>query len=323
MAEAMPIDPVLTFLVGAERSGTTLCRLMLDCHPLIAFQHEFELAVELVGDDGSWPKIEEFWDFLSRYRVANKEYEVDRSLDYPSLIRSFLEQKRRSSGNKPKLGATVHHHFDRVLHIWPDAKFIHMYRDGRDVGRSAIGMGWAGNLWNGVDRWIEAENLWKEKMLRLVPPERRIDLRYEDLVTHPERELRRISDFIGVPYDGAMLDYPNSARGKTYEKVDPKLAQQWKKKLSQREVQLAEAKIADMLIERGYELSGYPRLQLSEPEKLWLRAQNRYAQTAFRAKALGFRLWAEAAVARRVGSKKWRDDVEERVNDHINEYVIR
>lgn len=43
------------FLVGAERSGTTVLRLMLDHHPQIAFNNEFEYAVDLVSDEGKWP----------------------------------------------------------------------------------------------------------------------------------------------------------------------------------------------------------------------------------------------------------------------------
>ena len=43
------------FLVGAERSGTTLMRLMLDSHPDVAFGEEFEFAVTHIGADGTFP----------------------------------------------------------------------------------------------------------------------------------------------------------------------------------------------------------------------------------------------------------------------------
>ena len=49
---------------------------------------------------------------------------------------------------------------DRLTRIWPDARFIHLVRDPRDVARSVIPMGWAGNTWVGVERWMEAERLW-------------------------------------------------------------------------------------------------------------------------------------------------------------------
>lgn len=45
------------FLIGAERSGTTLCRLMPDHHPAICWLGEFDYAIERVGDDGAVPSI--------------------------------------------------------------------------------------------------------------------------------------------------------------------------------------------------------------------------------------------------------------------------
>src|SRR6185369_10561789 len=96
-------------------------------------------------------------------------FTVDRSLSYPQLIDSFLQQQRARS-NKPLVGATVHRHFDRLLRIWPVARFVHLVRDGRDVARSVIEMGWAGNLWTGCDRWIDAEQLWA-KFSQMLPPD--------------------------------------------------------------------------------------------------------------------------------------------------------
>ena len=52
--EQVPLrDPV--FLVGSERSGTTLLRLMLDHHPAIAFDKEADYMVTMVSDAGVLP----------------------------------------------------------------------------------------------------------------------------------------------------------------------------------------------------------------------------------------------------------------------------
>ncbi|MEL7520985.1 MAG: sulfotransferase, partial [Cyanobacteria bacterium J06553_1] len=45
------------FLVGAERSGTTLLRIMLDHHPQQAWCHEFEYAVDLLDESGGFPPL--------------------------------------------------------------------------------------------------------------------------------------------------------------------------------------------------------------------------------------------------------------------------
>ena len=93
------------FLVSAERSGSTLLRLMLDHHPEIAFEHEFDLAVALVSDDGDYPAINVFLNWLETARGF--DYAIDASLGYPALVNSFLRQKWSASGFKPWIGATV------------------------------------------------------------------------------------------------------------------------------------------------------------------------------------------------------------------------
>ncbi|MCK6545086.1 sulfotransferase [Myxococcota bacterium] len=305
------------FLVGAERSGTTLFRLMLDNHPELAFQHEFELAVDELPEEGGWPDLYAFHEYLRTYRFASFTYEIDKTLDYPSLIYSMLEQKRTRSG-KPLLGATIHRHFDRILRLWPNATFIKLLRDGRDVARSNIGMGWAGNVWFGVERWIQEENDWRE-MERIVSEDRRITVRYEELIANPVEQLTRVCKWIGIEYSPQMLEYMHTESGKNYKYPDPKLSYQWKKKLSEREIQLLESRIADMLVERGYELSGLPRITPSAAELAKLRVDNRIGKIRYRFDTLGPRLWAEDIVSRRVGPQTWRDKVVFKVNDVINQ----
>ena len=72
------------FLVGAERSGTTLLRLMLDHHPELAFRNEFEFAVDRVGEDGSFPDVRTYTEHLRLSRTfAMSGFAIDESLDYP------------------------------------------------------------------------------------------------------------------------------------------------------------------------------------------------------------------------------------------------
>src|SRR5262245_9167453 len=178
-------DPIAepVFLVGAERSGSTLLRLMLDHHPEIAFEHEFDLAVDMVSDDGGLPPVEIYHGWVKT--VRGMEYRVDHALTYLELVKDFLGQKRAASGGKKYVGATVHHHFDRLQFLWPRARFIHLVRDPRDVARSVVEMGWAGNVYHGVDWWTAAEACWDSLASRLSPGQF-LELRYEELVACPE-----------------------------------------------------------------------------------------------------------------------------------------
>ena len=117
---------------------------MLGHHPEIAWQNGFELSTDMVSDDGDWPNLETYYERLTTGRIfLSSDFTIDRALTYPELVRDFLEQRRSREG-KPRIGATVHRHFDRLLYLWPDAYFIHLIRDGRDVARSTIVMGCPG-----------------------------------------------------------------------------------------------------------------------------------------------------------------------------------
>lgn len=284
------------FLVGAERSGTTLLRLMLDSHPQLAWCSEFEFAVQRLPEEGGWPAMEDYHAWLPMIRVfRHTGFTVNPSLSYPELMNSFLHQCKDRAG-KEKVGATVHYDFHKLPRIWPDAKYIHILRDGRDVARSCIGMGWAGNVYTGADIWIEAEETWK-RLCATLPKERWTEVTYEELVRDAPSTLERLCAFIGLPYDPAMLAYQSRT---TYEAPDPKLIAQWKRKMSEREVQLVEARIAPMLVERGYELSGYPIIEVSTSEDRELRREDRRIRLRNAFKKYGVWLIGAGYVARRL-----------------------
>ena len=302
------------FIVGAERSGTTLLRLMLDGHGEIACHPEFEFVVDLMKDDGSTPPIEEYGRFLATNRIFQQSGRtIDRRLTYHELVDGFLEDRRRRTG-KRVVGATVHRCFDRLLHLWPDARFIHLVRDGRDVARSRIARGWGGNAWSTSRFWLEAEVLWDQLRGRL-PPERWRDVRYEELVCDPHAVLDETCRFLGVRWDGGMLDYTNRS---DYGPPDPRLCFQWKEKLDKREIQRAEARIGPMLENRRYALSGLPTIHVGLWMDRWLRAQNRIARYRASVRKFGLRLQLAETVSRRLGMSRWHDDVQRRIHAIAN-----
>ncbi|MGF1496679.1 MAG: sulfotransferase [Elainellaceae cyanobacterium] len=301
-------EPV--FLVGAERSGTTMLRLMLDHHPQIAWCNEFEYTVDWLGDDGSYPDLDFYYDQLAVHRIFQAtNFEIDAALSYPDLVNSFLHQ-RRDRASKPLIGATVHRNFHRLPYIWEDARFIHIHRDGRDVARSCVKMGWAGNVWKGADRWIRDESQWA-KFAPQIPGDRQLEVTYQDLVTDHEATLSRICDFIGVAYSDHMLDYVHAT---DYDLPNPRLIQQWRHKLGDRDIRLLEGRIGPMLVERGYELSGLPPLQCSPPLQFWLSLQSWWAHVSIRIERYGLPLFLSDYVTRRLNIKPWHRQIRQRLN---------
>ncbi|MGB3240581.1 MAG: sulfotransferase [Geitlerinemataceae cyanobacterium] len=296
-------EPIL--LVGAERSGTTMLRLMLSHHPEIAWCNEFEYSVDLISDTQEFPKLDRYYEWLETHRIFRKTgFKIDRTLDYPQLVNSFVCQKQEQT-EKSIVGATVHRDFDKLLKIWPDARFIHIIRDPRDVARSCIGMGWAGNVWTGVQRWLKAEQLWEQLALK-IPEERRIEVRYEALIAEPVQTLSRLCDFMGTSFDEAMLHYPETT---TFSYPDPKLIYQWRRKLSDYEIALVESQVDTLLEKRGYEPSGLPTLNVTPLIQQQLRLQDWWFRWQFRLKRYGLQLFVADYLARHLGIKSWEKNL--------------
>jgi hypothetical protein len=85
-----------------------------------------------------------------------------------------------------------------------------MLRDPRDVGRSSIGMGWAGNSYYGIDHWLFSEREWDEAAPDLRPTNV-MELRYEALFHDIDPELHRVCAFIGVPWKARQRHDRNAA----------------------------------------------------------------------------------------------------------------
>lgn len=305
------------FLIGAERSGTTVLRLMLNAHPLISWLNEFEYSVDMLTDDESWPDKDEYLLYLSTHRIFQAtNLIIDKSLNYPELIKSFLAQKQQRD-NKPIVGATCHRHYDRLLRIFPQARFIYLLRDPRDVARSNIGMGWAGNVWYGVNQWIEAEELW-EDVKRGLDKTSYIEIKYENLIADSKNVLTRLCRFLNVMYDEEMLSYPKNT---TYSLPDTTFIEQWKRKMTKKEIQLVEFKAENMMRLREYQIYSDVLKEPSSIERLFLFYQNRWFKIKFRMKLYGFWIVIADVIARRFNIKPLMRNVKMRFNRKTNMYL--
>jgi hypothetical protein len=311
-------EPV--FLVGTTRSGTTLLSLMLGHHPEIAFVGELEWVWDFAPlarepDMGAYCA----WLATHRHFLAHRLH-VGRSLGFDDLVRSFLAQMRAQADPEARrlhVGCQVHRHYARALETWPRARFIHIVRDGRDVCASWMKLGWLGNAYEGGLRWANAMEDWVRLRERL-RPERRIELRFEELILRPERELARLCSFIGTPYSESMLHYHDDT---TYGPVDPAQASKWRTQLGVRDVRLFETVAADRLLENGYALSGERPYRLGSWSRLLLRVDDKIRHHRARARVYGTRLWLADILARRLGAQSLRDRVRLALNDVENALI--
>jgi len=280
------------FVCGSLRSGSTLLHVMLNHHPSIKNPGEFDFLFDQVTEEGGFPEIHAYHEWLSSHRIfLSKSLVIDKSLDYQSLIESFVEQL---SVAESTLALNVHRGFDRIPFLFPNAKYIHLIRDPRDVARSSIGMGWAGNVFYGVDHWLQTEESWKVLQGKVLP-EQFFAIRFEDLILNPDSVLKDLCSFIGVPYSEKMFDYADKS---TYSKPDPSLVRQWETKLSIREIQHVELKAKGLMHDLGYDLSGHPLNSLSLIERIWLKVSNKLFKLQFSINRHGFGLYFKERFSR-------------------------
>lgn len=290
----------IVFICGALRSGTTLLRLMINHHPALANPGEMDFLFEPPLRLGA-PDMRAYARELSFNRVfAKLNLSVDPRLSYADLTRDFIRQLRTPGRI---LSINVHRNFDRIPAIFPQARYVHLLRDPRDVAKSSIGMGWAGNVFHGVDHWLESERAF-DRLAAATPVERIHTLTHEDLLRAPERELARLCAFFGVAYDPAMLSYPSHT---TYGPPDPGLIEQWRTTLTRAEVALIESKAGDMLAARGYARAVAAAPRPGPLRRLRLGVGNKIGRWRFLAKRNGALLTLADIMARRLAIPGLRD----------------
>ncbi|MEO1686277.1 MAG: sulfotransferase [Pseudomonadota bacterium] len=290
--------PPAVFLFGSLRSGTTLLRLMVDAHPDLANPGETDFLFDHLDLTQDPPRYD--LDALRFDRIFKaRDLHLPPGLDGLDLLADMIAQLSAPAPGRTSLN--IHRHPERVVAACPNARIVHLVRDPRDVARSSIGMGWAGTLFHGVGHWIETEKAWA-RAAAAFPEDQVLELRYEALVRDPEPELRRLCAFLGVEWNPGMLDFHETS---TYAPVDAKLAEQWRRKSSLREIRHVEARAAPLMERLGYALAGGPTEPPGLLERAALAVRNKTAIWRFGMDRLGARLfWAEK-LARFAGLKTW------------------
>lgn len=278
---------------GALRSGTTLLRLMLDGHPRLACPGETDFLFDHLIRDGDGGRYDP--EVMERDRIYRAH--MAKYADQPLSAHTPDGFIARIAGEDQIAVLMLHRHIDRVLDLYPDMRLIHMLRDPRDVARSSIGMGWAGNVYHGVDHWIDTERGWQAVRDRL-HPDQVLEIRYERLIQDTEAVLQQVCAFCGLSFDPQMLAYDAKS---TYSKPDTSLVEQWKRMQTPREIGLVECRIGALLTETGYAPSGHPAPPPGRLERLALAVQNRRAIWARRIERFGLLDPLVVAIANRLG----------------------
>ncbi len=212
--------PAAPFVVGVNRSGTTLLRLMLDAHPDLTIPPETHFVPEVIRlarrDGGTRVRMvrtmtrhPRWGDFGIDARDLRARVAHIKPAKAGPVVRAFYELYAESQG-KARWGDKTPRYMramPRIEKALPEARFIHIIRDGRDVALSQSERALDGanvTLTESATRWQKRIQTAREHAAELVNYR---EVRYEDLVTKPEETLRGICDYIDLPFEPVMLRY--------------------------------------------------------------------------------------------------------------------
>lgn len=276
----------LLFVCGALRSGTTLLHLLMDNHSKISNKGEVDFLFDFISD--SPPSVESYSKHLENDRIFllhNLVFPANVS-SYSDVLTDFIVQL---SSDSQILALNVHRNFEKIPEFFSTAKYLHLIRDPRDVAKSSVGMGWAGNVYYGVDHWINSEKSWLA-LRNQIAPDQFYEVYFEELIESPEQTLIGICSFLGIEFDKKMLNYDKSS---TYDKPDKKLMNQWLKRLTIQEIELVETKANDLMLNLGYELHTSPSAKLNWGYRIYLKLHNKFFRSIYAVKKYGFVLFIE------------------------------
>ncbi len=283
------------FVVGVPRSGTTLLAAMLaahsrlDCGPesrfFARYRHLGPRQRARILDPMEWPRPAV--DFIASLR--NQDHPISElfGLGLPQ-IGSFLAERQpsevamlealtvlhaRGAGKARWIEKTPRHLLmtEWLRRLWPEAFIVRIVRDPRDVALSLSGVPFGKESVVGNLVRIDADDRASAERIETDPLA--MTLRYEDLVTDPERELRRVCDFVGEDFEPAMLDSSASGAGVAGEHewwkasvsgpLHTSSVGRWREEMSADARRFAALHLAGYLRIHGYEGAREARAQLA------------------------------------------------------------
>ncbi|HMF16201.1 MAG TPA: sulfotransferase [Gemmataceae bacterium] len=275
------------FIIGCPRSGTTLLQRLMNAHPDLAITDEtfwipffFKKRIGLTPEAIVTPElIDRLFSYYKFYRmkIAAEElwklYDGEKELPYAHLV-SLIFDRYGEFWGKPLVGDKTPDYVRDIptLHqLWPEAKFVHLIRDGRDVCLSALQ--WsrkAARFESLFSTWakepIATAAAWWQWHVRRgredggnLGPCRYYEMRYESLVNQPAEECSRLCDFLGLPYAASMLRF-HEGRAGAEGSQDAKTAwlpitpglRDWRTQMPAKHIECFEAVAGPLLGELGY-----------------------------------------------------------------------
>ncbi|MCU5783493.1 sulfotransferase [Alcanivorax balearicus MACL04] len=279
------------FIVGAGRSGNTLLRKMICENTLTAIPPELPGLGNIVRlydrmrkcswEDFCFNIIEEFkfqcektpgvveeesrWDELGvRFSDIIERCKESESKSLASVVRAlYKEYMEKNMPGSTKYGDKTPwnaFHVGRIDRMFPNAKYIHLIRDGRASAlsyRESLNY----NYQDAVDRWIDANK--KIENFKAKRQDRFITIKYENLVSETDACLSVMVEFLEleetVPENRVNMNYGDMGakhhRNAESGKIMEGRKDAWRKRITKEEMLYSEKRMGRLLKSYGYDVS--------------------------------------------------------------------
>jgi hypothetical protein len=276
------------FIVGCARSGTTLLRDLLRSHPNLTFPNESHFIPAFYrgyGDPRDAREARRLAARILKHRWVARwglRLEADSFADCRSfrevLCRLYEAWARQE--NKPRWGDKTPQYVTEIpllMKLFPGARIIHIYRDGRDVALSWIPTRTdPQNIYTAAKRWKSWVSAGRRAGAAL-PHGTYLEVCFEQLLREPRETMQRVCEFVGEPFDERVLRPSRLERPGPPRRIarqQPRAAEivstncgKWKTGMAARDRVVFESVARGLLEALGYETEGRIR-RISIAERL-------------------------------------------------------
>jgi hypothetical protein len=256
------------FIIGSPRSGTTfLASLLKPTAYGSPFETQFILKIHAkLSQYGDITKLENLNSLLTditkeraiaQWGVKFTSEDVRNALgdhfSYTDVVNYICTELMKTKGKENWGDKTPHYilKLEQLTRLYPDAKYLYIIRDGRDVALSLLKKPWGpNNIFKCAQEWDQANNKAQQNIIReLQNNGQLLAVKYEKLLGKTESECKRIYEFLGDDIENhrEMLE---QLIGKTMTGNHAK----WKKNMTPKQISVFESVAKESLEENGYEL---------------------------------------------------------------------